>query len=84
MFTVTLAAKLDESKNTNVKVMCLHPGVVGTDFNTGSKFLTFFRYLCCCFYTDCATGARTSLYLSRAQYGVLQSGSYYDSDTRIK
>ncbi len=83
-FTVGLAERV--TKYPNIKVMCLHPGIVDSDFATRTPFcslLGIFKCLCCCFYTDTETGARTSLFLSRENFANLRSGEYYDSDTTL-
>jgi len=43
-----------------------------------------FRKLCCCIYVDNLEGATTSLFVTRIEFEQLQSGAYYDSNTRIK
>jgi retinol dehydrogenase 12 len=83
-FTVALAERL--TKYPNIKVMCLHPGIVDSAFATRTPFcspLGLFKCLCCCCYTDTETGARTSLFLARENFANLRSGEYYDSDTTL-
>jgi retinol dehydrogenase 12 len=82
MFTVSLADKL--SNRPNMKAMSLHPGVVASDFYSGSCIMKFFRCCCCCMMVDNERGAMTNLYLSRTEFNQLKSGSYYDDDTTVK
>lgn len=71
-FTVGLAERL--TKYPNIKVMSLHPGVIDSDFGTGITGVGCFKILCCCFYSNNQTGARTSLHLSRTNFANLRSG----------
>lgn len=82
LFTVGLADKL--SNRPNIKAVCLHPGVVASDFYSGNCFMRFFRCCCCCFLVDNSAGATTSLFLSRVEYSKLRSGAYYNDDTSLK
>jgi len=81
MFSVSLADKL--SNRPNMKAMSLHPGVVASDFYSGSCMMKFFRCCCCCMMVDNERGAMTNLYLSRVEFNKLKSGAYYDDDTSI-
>lgn len=81
MFTVSLADKF--LNRPNIKAMSLHPGVVASDFYSGSCIMKFFRCCCCCMMVDNERGAMTNLYLSRVEFEKLKSGAYYDDDTTI-
>jgi NAD(P)-dependent dehydrogenase (short-subunit alcohol dehydrogenase family) len=80
-FTVGLAERL--TKYPHIKAMCLHPGVVDSEFGTGITGLGCFKCFCCCIYVDNETGARTSLHLSRTAFSSLRSGEYYDNNTEL-
>lgn len=81
MFTVGLADKL--TNRPNIKTASLHPGVVASDFYSGSCLMKFFRCFCCCCMVGNEEGARTNLYLSRVDFGKFKNGAYYDDDTEI-
>jgi retinol dehydrogenase 12 len=82
MFTVSLADRL--SNRPSIKAMSLHPGVVASDFYSGSCAMRFFRCCCCCLMVDNERGARCSLHLSRVPFAELRSGAYYDDDTAVR
>ena len=74
-FTVGLAERL--TKYPHIKVMCLHPGIVDSEFAVRTPFcslLGIFKCMCCCLYVDTQQGARTSLFLSRENFANLRSG----------
>lgn len=83
-FTVGLAERI--SKYPHIKIMCLHPGIVDSDFAARTpccSLLGFFKCICCCLYVDTQSGATTSLFLARENYANLRSGEYYHSDTTL-
>lgn len=82
MFTTALADRLTKFKH--IKTASLHPGVVDSQFGRGHCMIDCFRRLCCCVYVDNEEGATTSLFLSRIDFEQLQSGAYYNDNTRIK
>ena len=80
-FTVGLANRL--SKYPNIKTASLHPGVVASDFYSGSCLLKFFKCCCCCLMINNEEGARTNLHLSRIPFDRIRNGLYYDADTEV-
>lgn len=84
LFTVGLADRL--SKYPHLRTVCLHPGIVDSDFASRVEccsLLGCFKVLCCCLYVDSARGATASLFLTREDFSKLRSGEYYDSNTRL-
>ncbi len=73
LFTRELAKRL--GKNSNIKVYCLHPGVVRTDIMRHiSAFLSFIRI----FFIDVEKGAQTTLFCALEESLENETGFYYE------
>lgn len=72
LFTQELSRKL--KKYSNVKTVCLHPGVVASNFGSDLCLMKVFSFLCCCFYVNNEQGARTSIHLSTEEFSKLKNG----------
>ena len=83
-------ALICEKKNLRIKNVCLHPGVVRSDFfekisrnNLFIKIINYILYLFISFFTkNPKEGAQTQLYLSYEKNSKLINGGYY-SDCKI-
>lgn len=62
LFTQELSRKL--SKYPNIKTVCLHPGLVDSNFGTGVSIIKCLTVFCCCIYVNNEVGARSSIFLS--------------------
>ena len=84
LFTVGLDNLFREKGYKNLKAACLHPGIVQSGFGSDSCFIQCAQWICCCIYIQNQDGAKTSLYLCRTPFPSIQSGEYYDCDTKKK
>jgi hypothetical protein len=72
LFTQELSKKI--SKYSNIKTVCLHPGIVDSNFGTGVSMIKCFTILCCCIYVNNEVGARSSIFLSTEDFKKLRNG----------
>jgi len=91
-FTRELARRLEQQNVTNVKVCCLHPGVVRTELGRymfEGKLLKliifqFFMLPFFCFFTKSPwQGSQTSLHCSLMPHEMIDNGKYY-ADCKVK
>ena len=76
LFSRELAQKLNE---TNIKVYCLHPGLVRTDFLRHLKGFDFcfWNLINKIFFIEPELGAQTSLYCTLEEFISGETGRYY-------
>ena len=79
MFTLALADKCQKTQ-PNIKVVCLHPGIVASNIYKNSCFFSTLMCIGCCVFISNEKGAETSLLLGRREWKELRNGGYYYRD----
>jgi NAD(P)-dependent dehydrogenase (short-subunit alcohol dehydrogenase family) len=76
LFTRELAKRL--GKNSNIKVYCLHPGIIRTDLMRHMTPNAFLNFLVKIFYIDVEKGAQTTLFCALEESLENETGLYYE------
>ncbi len=76
LFTRELAKRL--GKNSNIKVYCLHPGIIRTDLMRHMTLNAFLNFLVKIFYIDVEKGAQTTLFCALEESLENETGLYYE------
>jgi NAD(P)-dependent dehydrogenase (short-subunit alcohol dehydrogenase family) len=76
LFTRELAKRL--GKNSNIKVYCLHPGIIRTDLWRHSKNNSFLNFIAKVFFTDVEMGAQTTLFCALEESLENETAFYYE------
>jgi NAD(P)-dependent dehydrogenase (short-subunit alcohol dehydrogenase family) len=76
LFTRELAKRL--GKNSNIKVYCLHPGIIRTDLWRHSNNNSFFNLIAKVFFIDVEKGAQTTLFCALEESLDNETGFYYE------
>ncbi len=76
LFTRELAKRL--GKNSNIKVYCLHPGIVITDLMRHIKMNAFLNFIVKIFFIDVEMGAQTTLFCALEESLENETGLYYE------
>ncbi len=76
LFTRELAKRL--GKNSNIKVYCLHPGIIRTDLWRHSKSSALLKFISKIFFINEELGAQTTLYCALEESLENETGLYYE------
>ncbi len=76
LFTRELAKRL--GKNSNIKVYCLHPGIIRTDLWRHSKSNGLLKFISKIFFINVELGAQTTLYCALEESLENETGLYYE------
>jgi NAD(P)-dependent dehydrogenase (short-subunit alcohol dehydrogenase family) len=76
LFTRELAKRL--GKNSNIKVYCLHPGIIRTDLWRHSKSNALLSFISKIFFINAELGAQTTLYCALEESLENETGLYYE------
>ncbi len=76
LFTRELAKRL--GKNSNIRVYCLHPGIIRTDLMRHIPRNVFINFLVNTFFIDVEKGAQTTLFCALEKSLDNETGFYYE------
>jgi NAD(P)-dependent dehydrogenase (short-subunit alcohol dehydrogenase family) len=76
LFTRELAKRL--GKNSNIKVYCLHPGIIRTDLWRHSKSNALLKFISKIFFINAELGAQTTLYCALEESLENETVFYYE------
>ncbi len=76
LFTRELAKRL--GKNSNIKVYCLHPGIIRTDLMRHIPLNAFLNLIVKIFLIDVEMGAQTTLFCALEESLENETGLYYE------
>ncbi len=76
LFTRELAKRL--GKNTNIRVYCLHPGIIRSDLWRHSNNNVFQKFMARVFFIDVELGAETTLFCALEENLENETGFFYE------
>ncbi len=76
LFTRELAKRL--GKNSNIKVYCLHPGIIRTDLMRHIPLNVFLNLIVKIFFIDVEMGAQTTLFCALEESLDNETGLFYE------